>query len=124
MKAIKPSWLQGVAWILILAHSPAFGQAPQPVPFAERNIAQKTALVTGATICSLVYTPMKAVYAAGGVLAGGMVYLMSAGQSSMAARQIVNRSSHGDWFVSPDHLTQSRSIRFNGDGLPPPGTSR
>lgn len=126
MSLRKISCLLAIIGMLVLAHVPACGQtqAQGPIPYAQRSLPQKTALLAGATICSLVYTPMKAVYCVGGALTGGLVYLMSAGQSSMASKQIINRSSHGDWFVYPDHLTQASPVRFSGDGLPPPGAVR
>jgi len=81
--------------------------------FSEKGPMEKTALVTGSVLCSSLYTPAKAIYAAGGTLAGGAVYLMSAGQSTTAAGNIITRATCGDWFVRPSHLTGDRSLRFD-----------
>jgi len=41
-----------------------------------------------------------------------LVFLMSAGQSSTAAGRLMARSTGGDWFVHPDHLTGNRKLVF------------
>lgn len=99
----------------------AFGPIPEQEGWAntqtgyyERSPAEQGFLTAGAVGCSLVYTPIKACYAAGGTVAGGMVFLMSAGQSATAAGKILERSTRGDWYVHPDHLTGQRRLRFRG----------
>ncbi len=82
--------------------------------YVERSPLQQGLLGAGAVGCSVVYTPIKACYAAGGTVGGGLVFLMSAGQSSTAAGRILQRSTRGDWFVHPDHLTGQRRLRFRG----------
>lgn len=82
--------------------------------YYERSPVEQGFLTAGAVGCSLVYTPLKACYAAGGTVAGGMVFLMSAGQSATAAGKILDRSTRGDWYVHPDHLTGQRRLRFRG----------
>jgi len=105
--------LSAVALTLALAVGfPAEGKAG--VPFADRGVAGKTALVLGSLCCSAVYTPVKTAYAAGGTVAGGLAFLMSAGQSATAAGRIIDRSTGGDWFVEPDHLTGNQRLRFRG----------
>ncbi len=79
----------------------------------EQGVMEKTALVTGSVLCSAIYTPAKALYAAGGTLTGSMVYLMSAGQSTTAASNIITRSTCGDWFIRPSHLSGDRDLRFD-----------
>ena len=82
--------------------------------YVERSPLQKGLLDAGAVGASVIYTPIKACYAVGGTIAGGLVFLMSAGQSSTAAGLILQRSTRGDWFVHPDHLTGQRRLRFRG----------
>jgi len=93
---------------------PNEGHGQSRPTYVERTPLQKGLLGAGAVGCSVVYTPIKACYAAGGTVAGGLVFLMSAGQSSTAAGQILQRSTRGDWFVHPDHLTGDRRLRFRG----------
>jgi hypothetical protein len=84
-------------------------------PFSERGTLGKTGLVVGSMACTSVYTPVKAAYAAGGAVAGGLVFLMSAGQSSTAGGKMVQKSTGGDWFIHPDHLTGNRPLEFKGN---------
>ena len=79
----------------------------------EQGVMKKTALVTGSVLCSTLYTPAKALYAAGGTLTGSVVYLMSAGQSTTAAGNIISRSTRGDWFVRPSHLSGDQDLHFD-----------
>lgn len=109
-----------IAVFLYLAPSAAWSQAH--VPFADRGMGQKVGLVAGSTACSVLYTPAKAVYATGGALAGSLVFLMSAGQSSAAAGRIFDRTGRGDWYVHPDHLTGVRPLHFRGETVGTPGT--
>ncbi|MCA9424494.1 MAG: hypothetical protein KC994_05445 [Candidatus Omnitrophica bacterium] len=89
-------------------------QTHAQVSYLERTPMEKGLLGVGAVGCSILYTPVKACYAAGGTVASGLVFIMSAGQSSTAAGQILQRSTRGDWFVHPDHLTGQRRLRFRG----------
>lgn len=106
----------------LLLWGPAEVQA-ESLPYADRTTFERTALTTGAVLGSVVYTPAKAVYAAGGTVAGGLVFLMSAGQSSTAATRILDRSARGDWYVHPDHLTGNRGLHFRGETTGPPPTA-
>jgi hypothetical protein len=91
----------------------------QPVPFSQRGWGSKTLLVTGAALCSVGYTPVKAFYAVGGTFTGGLVYVMSAGQSKTAANEIVEHATYGDWYIHPDHLTKVRPLEFKGSAPKP-----
>ena len=85
-------------------------------PFSEYSPTEKTGLVLGSVLCSAVYTPVKAVYAVGGTLTGGLMFIMSAGQSSRAAGNTIGRSTRGDWVVRPSHLIGTRQLEFRSPG--------
>jgi len=91
--------------------------AKSSVPFQDRDPGSKGLLVAGAILCTAVYTPVKAAYAVGGTVAGGLVFLMSAGQSTTAAARIIDRGTRGDWVVHPDHLTGNRPLHFNAPAV-------
>lgn len=111
----------GLVLLCMLKGGPGWSQSH--VPFADRGTGQKVALVAGAGACSVLYTPAKAIYATGGAIAGSLVFLMSAGQSSAAAGRIFDRTGRGDWYVHPDHLTGVRPLHFRGETVGPPGTA-
>lgn len=79
------------------------------------GFGRQVLLYTGAGLCSVFYTPAKAVYAMGGGVAAGAVYCFSAGQSSKTAGRIFNRASGGDWFIRPEHLTKDQPVLFRGE---------
>jgi hypothetical protein len=99
-------------FILLASLACSCAQARTSLPYADRGVGGKTALTLGSVACSAIYTPVKAAYAVGGTLTGGLVFLMSAGQSSTAAGRVMARSTGGDWFVHPDHLTGNRELEF------------
>lgn len=62
---------------------------------------------------TLLYFPCKAVYAIGGGIVGGFAYLLSGG-SEQTAKSIWVPSMYGTYYISPEHLTGERPVRFVG----------
>jgi hypothetical protein len=62
---------------------------------------------------TILYFPCKAVYALGGGIVGGLAYLLSGG-SEQTAKSIWIPSMYGTYFISPEHLTGERPVRFVG----------
>jgi hypothetical protein len=67
----------------------------------------------GAVLCTLVYSPLKLSYAAGGLVVGGMAWMWSFG-SRRVSRPIFSAALRGDYVVAPEHLTGQRKLRFRG----------
>lgn len=66
---------------------------------------------------SLVYTPLKVVYAALGGIVGGFVYVLTGG-NDQAAQSVWDASLRGTYWVTPDHLQGNEPVRFKGDPAP------
>jgi hypothetical protein len=66
-----------------------------------------------AGVSTLLYLPLKAVFAIGGGIVGGLAYLFSGG-SEQAAKSIWDTSLYGTYIITPDHLEGNRPIRFLG----------
>jgi hypothetical protein len=99
--------------VVLFVEAPACAVgARELAPLSEHSAMEKTGLVLGSILCSAAYTPVKAAYAAGGTVTGGLMFIMSAGQSSRAAGNTIGRSTRGDWFVRPSHLTGNRQLQF------------
>lgn len=113
----------GILALALALAAPGRAMGNASIPYSDRGTGERVALATGAVASSVFYTPVKAIYAAGGTVAGGLVFLMSAGQSSTAAGRIIDRSTGGDWYIHPDHLTGNRSLHFKGETVGPPPTS-
>jgi hypothetical protein len=62
---------------------------------------------------TLLYFPLKAVFAISGGIVGGLAYVFSGG-NEQASKSIWTTSLYGDYFLTPDHLQGNRPIRFLG----------
>ncbi|GJL68772.1 MAG: hypothetical protein NPIRA06_14070 [Nitrospirales bacterium] len=63
---------------------------------------------------SILYTPVKVVYAGVGGIFGGFVYLVTAG-NERAAQSVWDGSLKGDYWLTPDHLQGNEPVRFKGE---------
>jgi hypothetical protein len=79
----------------------------------ERNIAAHYGLGVGAAICSLVYGPVKIVYATLGTITSGLAWVLTGGRSDVA-REILAASVRGDYVVVPENLTFNEPLVFTG----------
>ena len=62
---------------------------------------------------TLLYFPLKAAFAIGGGIVGGLAYAFSGG-NEQAAKSIWTTSLYGTYILTPDHLQGNRPIRFLG----------
>ena len=70
-----------------------------------------------AGLSTLLYLPLKAAFAIGGGLVGGLAYAFSGGNET-AAKSIWTTSMYGTYIITPDHLRGDRPIRFLGVSEP------
>jgi hypothetical protein len=66
-----------------------------------------------AGVCSLVYAPVKVLYALGGAVVGGFAWVFSAGDNDVA-RAVVTPAVRGDYVVTPSVLRGDDSLEFIG----------
>lgn len=83
----------------------------------ERNTAATYGLGLGSVLCSLVYGPVKVVYATLGAVVGGTAWVLTGGRSDVA-REIIEPSVRGDYIVTPKHLTMEEPLAFTGRERP------
>jgi hypothetical protein len=79
----------------------------------ERNIAAHYGLGFGAAVCSLVYGPIKILYATLGALTSGLAWGLTGGRTDVA-REILTSSVRGDYVVTPENLTFNEPLVFTG----------
>jgi hypothetical protein len=79
----------------------------------ERNLAAHFGLGVGAAVCSLVYGPVKVVYATLGSITSGFAWLFTGGRTDVA-REIITASVRGDYVVTPENLTFNEPLEFTG----------
>jgi hypothetical protein len=96
---------------LVLA-TPAGAEEPR-----ERNTISTYGLGLGSVLCSLVYGPVKVVYATLGTIVGGTAWVLTGGRGDVA-REIIEPSVRGDYIVTPKHLTFEEPLAFTGRERP------
>ena len=77
------------------------------------DMAAEAGLGLGSVVTSLLYGPVKVVYATGGLLVGGLAFLFSGGDSDVAG-VVWGPSVRGDYVVTPAHLRGERPLEFIG----------
>jgi hypothetical protein len=94
---------------------------------AEENLGSEAGLGAGSALCTLIYGPVKVVYATLGLIFGGIAWGLSGGDREVLDA-ITVPSVRGDYVVTPAHLTGSRELEFFGrrpgyEVAPPPHQS-
>ena len=87
--------------------------APASTDSSEGGSASSAGMGAAAGLSSLLYFPLKAAFAIGGGLVGGLAYAFSGGNEN-AAKSIWTTSMYGTYFITPDHLRGDKPIRFLG----------
>jgi hypothetical protein len=90
--------------------------ASAPATAAEgtaKEISKRGGLGFSSALLTLVYAPVKVVYATGGLLVGGLAYGFSGGDREVA-RVVFTPSLLGDYVVTPAHLSRQEPLEFFG----------
>lgn len=93
-----------VAAVVALAAAPAR---------AEESGGRRAGMGAASMLCTLLYGPVKLVYAGTGTLVSGLAWVLTGGDSDIA-RPIFVSSVYGDYLVQPEHLTGERTLEFVG----------
>ena len=98
----------------------AWSQESFPPPSndgTEGGNASSAGMGAAAGLSTLLYLPLKAAFAIGGGIVGGLAYAFSGGNEN-AAKSIWTTSLYGTYIITPDHLRGDRPIRFLGVAEP------
>lgn len=76
-------------------------------------------LGAAAALSTLIYGPVKLLYATGGLIVGGFAWAFTAGDSQVAEK-VFTRSVRGTYVLTPDHLTGEREVVFIGRDVDEP----
>jgi hypothetical protein len=88
--------------------------APLPGLADEPESAAYTGLTgVGSALCTLVYAPLKVVYAAGGTVISGLAWAWTLGDTDVSG-PILRSAVRGDYVVTPAHLEGRRDLEFVG----------
>ncbi len=96
--------------VMVVAGAPAAALADEA---PERNIMLHYGLGVGSVFATLVYGPVKVMYATLGSITGGLAYLLTGGRLDVP-REIIQPAVRGDYVVTPEHLTFNQPLLFVG----------
>ena len=83
------------------------------VAAAGESMTSEAGIGALAAISSLIYGPVKLVYAVSGLIVGGIAWGLSGGDPDVMAA-VVTPAVRGDYVVTPTHLRRERPIEFFG----------
>ena len=87
--------------------------APPSSASTEGGTPSDAGMLAMAGLSTLLYFPLKAVFAISGGIVGGLAYVFSGG-SEQTAKNIWDTSLYGTYIITPDHIQGNRPIRFLG----------
>ena len=96
-----------LACILLIGLHPGLARAQEESTAAAAGWGALSAL------SSLVYSPVKVVYAVGGLVIGGFAWAFSAGDNDVM-KAVITPAVLGDYVVTPEHLRGERPLEFLG----------
>jgi hypothetical protein len=98
-----------LGFVLVVAASPGLARAQQESEPTYEN----GGLGAAAALCSLLYGPVKVVWAISGLIVGGLAYPLSGGDADIMMK-VINTSVRGDYVVTPSHLRGEQPLEFFG----------
>ena len=87
--------------------------APPSSESTEGGTPAGAGMLAAAGFSTLLYFPLKAAFAIGGGIVGGLTYLFS-GLDEGSAKKVWNTTLYGTYIITPEHLQGDRPIRFLG----------
>jgi hypothetical protein len=103
---MKHRW-SGLVLAALMASTVAAG------PAAADEMTTEAGMGALAAVSTLVYAPVKLVYATAGLLFGGIAWGLSGGDSDVMMA-VVTPAVRGDYVITPSHLRMEKSIEFFG----------
>lgn len=79
----------------------------------QQGTASGAGMQAASAVATILYFPLKAAFAIGGGIVGGLAYAFSGG-SEQTAKNIWIPSMYGTYVITPEHLNGDRPVRFLG----------
>jgi hypothetical protein len=87
----------------------------------QQGTASGAGMQAASAVATILYFPLKAAFAIGGGIVGGLAYAFSGG-SEQTAKSIWVPSMYGTYVITPEHLAGDRPVRFLGVAAESEGT--
>ena len=114
---LNAKWMrkQGIVFIVLMAFSTLLLLAPGLASAQEGQTSQseEAGLGIGSGLLTLVYLPVKVVYAALGGIVGGFTYVLTGGDVE-TAKSVWEPSFYGTYVITPSNLKGEKPVRFFG----------
>lgn len=114
---LNAKWMrkQGVVIVVLMAFSTLLLLAPGIASAQEGQTSQseEAGLGIGSGLLTLVYLPVKVVYAALGGIVGGFTYVLTGGDLD-TAKSVWEPSFYGTYVITPSNLKGEEPVRFFG----------
>ena len=86
------------------------------------SMAKGIGIGTTSALASLIYGPLKILYATGGVVVGGLSWAFSGGDAEVA-KTVMTPAIYGDYVISPSVLTGDEKLEWYGRAPDYPATN-
>lgn len=93
---------------------PPLESRPQHPASSSREESSSIGLQMASGALSILYTPVKLVYAGLGGVFGGLAYVLTAGNTAVL-QTILDASVEGTYWLTPDHLRGDEQVHFMGE---------
>ena len=100
-------------WATVLCGVLAFAVSASPATAASKELAQEGGTGALAALATLIYGPVKIVYATGGLVFGGLAYAFSGGNKDVL-NAVLTPTVRGDYVVTPSALVGEEDLHFLG----------
>jgi hypothetical protein len=80
---------------------------------ADGQMASEAGIGAGAALSTLVYGPVKLLYAVSGLIFGGIAWGLSGGDSAVMSA-VVTPAVRGDYVITPEMLRMEKKVEFFG----------
>jgi hypothetical protein len=108
---------RGIGVFVLLTFSLVVGIGAPSLSMAQEQTmsspSNEAALGIGSALLTLVYFPVKLVYATLGGIVGGFTYVLTGGDLE-TAKEVWGPSFYGTYVITPDHLKGNEPVRFFG----------
>ena len=91
----------------------ALAVSASPATAASKELAQEGGTGALAALATLIYGPVKIVYATGGLVFGGLAYAFSGGNKDVL-NAVLTPTVRGDYVVTPSALVGEEDLHFLG----------
>lgn len=88
----------------------------------QQGTASGAGMQAASAVATILYFPLKAAFAIGGGVVGGLAYAFSGG-SEQTAKNIWIPSMYGTYIITPEHLSGDRPVRFLGVAADEPASA-